>query len=397
MGSKAFIIMMAGLMAAVALSIDAMLPALHLIGADLNAVNANQTQYIVIMIFAGMALGQLMGGPLSDALGRKRILYIGLGIYIVGSVICIAAPSMAVMLLGRFVQGLGVAGPYISAVAIIRDRHSGAEMARLMSFVMMIFILVPSIAPGMGQAILFVADWRWIFAALLVYALVLLIWIYTKLPETLPPEKRLRPRVLDLAMGFREVFTNRVTTGYMLAMGLTFGGFMGYLNSTRQIFQDLFETGVWFSAYFGGLALIFGVASFCNATMVRHFGMRRLCQSAALAIAVSSGIFLLYAFAAVPTLWAFLAYVAILYFAMGLMFGNLNAIAMEPMGHVAGIASAVIGATSSVISLSLGTMIGQLYDGTIIPVTAGFAVLSTLCWLVMRGTDRATAALAHTG
>lgn len=393
MGTKGFIIMMAGLMASVALSIDAMLPALHLMGADLNVADINHTQYIIIMIFAGLAVGQFLCGPLSDALGRKAVLYAGLAVYIAGSVVCVVADSLPVILLGRFIQGFGVAGPYVSSVAIIRDRYSGTEMARLMSFVMMIFVLVPSVAPALGQGILFIADWRWIFVFLMAYALFLAGWAYLALPETLPAHKRLPLRLRDLGQGFREVFANRVTTGYMMAMGLTFGAFMGYLNSTRQIFQDQFETGALFSAYFGGLALIFGVASLCNANIVRRFGMRRLCQSAALVVCGVSMIFLAYEHFVGAGLWAFLAYVGILYFAMGLMFGNLNAIAMEPMGHVAGIASAVIGATSSAISLILGTLIGQLYDGTLVPVTTGFLVLSGLCLLLMRGTDHRQTAL----
>jgi DHA1 family bicyclomycin/chloramphenicol resistance-like MFS transporter len=383
-----FIVMMAAFMASVAISIDAMLPALDIIGRDLAVADINHTQYILVLIFGGMAIGQLLCGPASDALGRKKVLYAGLALFAAGSLVSMLAPNFAVMLIGRFMQGLGVAGPYVSAVAIIRDRHSGAEMARIMSFVMMIFVLVPSIAPALGQGILFVANWRWIFGMLLGCAVLLAIWVYASLPETLPPEKRLRLRAVDLWMGFREVFANRTTTGYMVCMGLTFGSFMGYLNSTRQIFQDQFETGPMFSAYFGGLALVFGLSSLCNASIVRRFGMRRLCQSAAGAIILSSMAFLAWCHLWGEALWPFLAYVSVLYFAMGLMFGNLNAIAMEPMGHVAGIASAVIGATSSVISLCLGTLIGQLYDGTLAPVTTGFLILSACCLLLMRRVEK---------
>jgi DHA1 family bicyclomycin/chloramphenicol resistance-like MFS transporter len=296
--------------------------------------------------------------------------------------------SLAVMLAGRLLQGLGVSGPYVCAVAIIRDKFSGSEMARIMSLVMMIFILVPSLAPAIGQAILFFSSWRYIFALLFVAAAALGAWVFFGLEETLPPEKRLRLTATDMAAGFREVISNRVTTGYMVCMGLAFGGFMGYLNSTRQIFQDLFETGALFSAYFGGLALVFGLSSLVNARIVRRLGMRLLCRYAVLSIILASALFLAYCGYFGAALWPFLVYAAVLYFAMGLMFGNLNAIAMEPMGHVAGIASAVIGASSSLISLSLGTLIGQLYDGTLMPVTAGFLFLNILSFFVMRQADR---------
>lgn len=385
---KLFIVMMAAFMASVAISIDAMLPALKIIGEDLGVTDPNHTQYILVLIFAGMAAGQLVCGPVSDAIGRKKVLYAGLALYALGSLVSMFSQSLTAMLIGRLLQGLGVSGPYVSAVAIIRDKFSGSEMARIMSLVMMIFILVPSLAPALGQAILFFFSWRYIFALLFLAAVALAAWVFFGLEETLPPEKRLRLKLSDMAAGFREVLSNRVTTGYMVCMGLTFGGFMGYLNSTRQIFQDLFQTGTLFSAYFGGLALVFGLSSLVNSRIVRRFGMRPLCRGAAAAIALCSALFLLYCETFGAALWPFLVYASVLYFAMGLMFGNMNAIAMEPMGHVAGIASAVIGATSSLISLSLGTLIGQLYDGTLLPVTTGFLCLSLLSLLMMWQADR---------
>ena len=385
---KLFIAMMASFMASVAISIDAMLPALKIMGEDLGVSDPNHTQYIIVLIFAGMAVGQLIAGPLSDAIGRKKILYLGLALYAIGSVVSMMAPSMPVMLAGRLLQGLGVAGPYVSAVAIIRDRYSGADMARIMSLVMMIFVIVPSLAPALGQLIMFVASWRAIFAFFFVAAIGIAVWVYYGLEETLPPNKRIRLRALDIALGFREVFANRVTSGYMVCMGLAFGSFMGYLNSTRQIFQDLFNTGDWFSAYFGGLALVFGASSLFNARIVQKHGMRRLCRSAVTAVIGASLAYLAYRGVFGDQLVAFLVYVSVLYFAMGLLFGNLNAIAMEPMGHIAGIASAVIGATSSIISLVLGTLIGQMYDGTLVPVATGFAALGLCSLFVMLRTNR---------
>lgn len=379
-----FIILMASFMASVAISIDAMLPALKSIGESLNVSDINHTQYIIVSIFAGMAAGQLVCGPLSDALGRKKILYAGLVLYAVGSLICLFSESLGTMLAGRLVQGLGVSGPYVSAVAIIRDKFSGSDMARVMSLIMMIFVIVPSLAPSLGQGILLFFSWRYIFGMLFGVAAALLAWVYFGLEETLPPEKRLTFDVSHIASGFREVFSSRVTSRHTVCMGLIFGGFTGYLNSTRQIFQDLFHTGAYFSLYFGGLALVFGASSLLNARIVMKTGMRHLCRYAVTAVIVSSAAFLAYCGAFGAALWPFLAYASVLYFSMGLMFGNLNAIAMEPMGHIAGIASAVIGATSSVISLVLGALIGQLYDGTLVPVTGGFLALGIACFFILR-------------
>ncbi len=381
---KLFIAMMATFMASVAMTIDAMLPALKVMGEDLGVSDANHTQYIIVLIFAGMAVGQLVAGPLSDAVGRKRILYAGFALYAFGSLVSMLAPSMPVMLAGRLMQGLGVAGPYVSAMAILRDKYKGADMARIMSLVMMIFVIVPSLAPALGQGIMYVAGWRAIFAFFFVVAVSVGLWVYGGLAETLPENKRIRLRALDIALGFREVFSHRATTGYMVCMGLAFGGFMGYLNSTRQIFQDLFGTGDWFSVYFGGLALVYGASSLVNAQVVRQVGMRRLCQGAMVAIVAASLCYLAFRTVYGDLLVAFLVYMSVVYFTMGLMFGNLNALAMEPMGHIAGIASAVIGATSSVISLTLGTMIGQLYDGTLVPVTVGFCGAALCALGVMR-------------
>lgn len=373
-----FIIMMASFMASVAISIDAMLPALKSIGEGLGVADINHTQYIIVSIFAGMAVGQLVCGPLSDALGRKKILYGGLGLYALGSLVCMFAGGLPALLVGRVLQGLGVSGPYVSAIAIIRDKFSGADMARVLSLVMMIFVIVPSLAPMMGQAILFFFNWRFIFGLLFAVAVGLALWVRTGLEETLPPEKRLPFHVPNIVAGFREAMTTRTTLLHTAAMGLIFGGFMGYLNSTRQIFQDLFQTGPYFTLYFGGLALIFGASCMMNSRIVALVGMHALCRYGAAAVVLASVIFLAYTTAGGGGLWPFIVYAAVLYAAMGVMFGNLNAIAMEPMGHIAGIASAVIGAVSSVISITIGTLIGQMYDGTLQPVTLGFLAMGTL-------------------
>lgn len=378
-----FIILVAAMMSIVAITIDAMLPALGIMGRDLGIAYPNQIQLVISFLFIGMTAGELLCGPLSDALGRKKILYSGLAVFALGSVICYQAQSIEMMLFGRIVQGLGVSGPYVSAVAIVRDKFSGTEMARIMSLVMMIFILVPAFAPALGQAILLMGSWRMIFVMYIGLAVALAVWITFRLAETLPPEKRIRFNPLSLALGFREVFSNRVTMCYTLCMGIAFGSFIGYLNSSQQIFQEQFKTGEMFVLYFGGLALVLGAASLVNARIVGKTDMQTICIRATGGIIVTSALFLLVHFITDVTLWMFVSYAAVLFFSFGLMFGNINAIAMEPMGHVAGIATAVIGATSSAMSLTIGTAIGQMYDNTLIPIVSGFFILNIISLLLM--------------
>lgn len=382
-GKKEFIVLMATLMSVVAISIDAALPSLGVIGKDLGATTSNQTQFIISFIFAGMALGQLISGPLSDALGRKKILYGGLTLYLIGSVICLFSNTMEIMLFGRFIQGLGVSGPYISTVSIVRDKFSGRSMARVMSLVMMIFIMVPTIAPALGQGLLYLGSWHYIFVLYIIYALFVMMWSKLRLEETHPIEKRIPFSLKNIIHGAKTVLGNRATTCYLVCMGAVFGALIGYLSSCRQIFQEQFEIGDMFVVFFGLQAMSFGVSSMVNSFLVERLGMRYLSFVAVGGILLSSSLFLGIILTIDVTFWMFFVYAVLLLFNFGLLFGNLNALAMEPMGHIAGIASAIIGSFSSVISLVLGTTIGQLYDGTLVPIVSGFFCLGLLALTFM--------------
>lgn len=375
---REFIALVAFLMSIVAISIDALLPALGIIATDLNVSSPNHTQYIIVFIFVGMALGQLISGPCSDAFGRKVVLSLGIILFMLGSILCYFANSLEVLLLGRFIEGLGVSGPYISAVSIVRDKYSGRNMAKIMSLVMMIFITVPAIAPSLGQAILFAFTWREIFLLYILYAFIVGAWIFIRLEETLPKENRIPLSISSFSNGFSEVVRSKPTMSYTLCMGICFGSFIGYLNSSRQIFQEQFAVGNLFTLYFGLLALVFGIASLQNSRFVERLGMYYICLRSIICIIVSSSVFLLVNICFKVELWMFLMYASVLFFSIGLIFGNLNAMAMQPMGHIAGIASAIIGALSSVVSLVLGTVIGQLYNNTLIPMILGFLVLGIL-------------------
>ncbi|HEY0265270.1 MAG TPA: multidrug effflux MFS transporter [Rhizomicrobium sp.] len=380
---KEFTLLIALLISVVSISIDALLPALGRIGAELGVTDVNRTQLVIVAVFSGMALGELVAGPVSDAMGRKPVLFAGLMLYLACSLACFLARDFNLLLAGRLVQGLGGAAPYVTAVSVVRDRFSGRAMARTMSLVMTIFILAPAIAPGLGQAVMHLAGWRAIFLFYIVYSVAIGGWIALRLEETLPPSHRVPFTAKSLIHGFGVVVKNRTTMTYTVAMGLIFGSLISYVSASRQIFQDHFGVGDSFVFYFGGLALLLGVASMLNARIVAKMGMRAICSHAALAIVGASVLFLLWHLLGPASLAAFVAYAGLLFFAFGLMFGNLNAIAMEPMGEVAGIASAIISAVSSVISMLLGAAIGQLYDGTLVPLAAAFLLLGALSWLLI--------------
>ena len=378
MSAKEFTALTATLMSIVAISIDALLPALGIITQDLQIQNPNQTQLLIGALFLGMASGQIIAGPLSDALGRKPVLYAGLAVYFIGTLICFFATSFEVLLAGRIIQGLGAAGPYISAVSLVRDQYKGREMAKVMSLVMMIFILVPALAPTLGEMILLFTNWHGIFIMYGLYSIIILVWISFRLEETLKPEQRIPFTRSGFLAGFKEVISNKSTISLTFCAGLMFGCLIGYISSAQQIFQVQFETGKLFSVYFGGLALLVGVSSLVNSKIVGRLGMHLISKRAFAVIILNSIAFLIVQALFDVQLWMFIIFAGILFFCFGLLFGNINAMAMEPMGHVAGIAAAVIGAISSIMSNIVGTSIGQMYDNTLIPMTMSYILLCSV-------------------
>ncbi len=393
-GFAEFVTLTAMMISLVALSIDAMLPALREIGDDLGARGANEPQLVVTALFIGLAIAQMVFGPLSDSIGRKRSIYIGMALFIAGCLMSIFATSFAVMLAGRLLQGIGAAGPRTVMVAVVRDQYEGRAMARIMSLVMAVFILVPAIAPALGQGILMIGHWRAIFGLFLVLAVVSLAWFTLRQPETLPPARRAPLSVRGIALAIREVCVNRVALGYTLAAGFVFGAFVGYLTAAQQIFQEQYGVAERFPLYFAALALAIGGASYVNSRLVMRFGMRPLSWMALLVMSgLSIGFFAIAALAAGdPPLWWLMLYCLAAFFCLGLLFGNFNALAMEPMGHIAGVAAAVIGSITTVISVALGTAIAQAYDGTVLPLVGGFAVLGIAATVTMRWTEQGRAA-----
>lgn len=386
---KEFVILMAYLTAMIALAIDAMLPALGIMATDLAVTHANDIQYVIAFIFIGMTIGQLIYGPISDAFGRKPSLFAGIAIFIVGCLISWAAQDLTTMLAGRFLQGLGVAGPRIITLAIVRDKFHGRQMASIMSMIMGTFIMIPAVAPAIGQGIIHLSDWRTIFLFYIANSLVAGTWAYFRLEETLPAEKRRPLNLSTLYSGFKEVISTRTTMGYTLCSGLVFGGLLSYLNSAQQIFHEIFQSGDMFAVYFGGLALAIGGAFFSNAALVGKYGMRPITLYALIAVIIAASLFLSYTLFINPiNLTGFLIFAAISFFSLGLTFGNMGAMALEPMGHIAGLASAFMGAISTLISVSVGILIGQLYDGSVIPLVSGFLACSSAGLITMLITEK---------
>jgi DHA1 family bicyclomycin/chloramphenicol resistance-like MFS transporter len=377
---REFIALMALLTSLVALSIDTLLPALPAIGQSLGVQDANQNQWVITVLFLGMAVGQLFFGPFADSVGRKPAVFLGLALFMIGCLLSVMATVFWVLLVGRILQGLGASGPRIMTLTLVRDQYEGRAMARVMSFVTTVFILVPVVAPLAGQLIMEWAGWRSIFGFYLALAVIAAIWFALRQPETLLPTQRRLFSWRDLGEGIRAMTTNRAVVGYTLIMGMVFGLFIGYLSSAQQIFQNQYQVGRRFPIFFAILALALGAASLVNARLVMRLGMRVLSRWALNGICVLSLVFLggLWATRGGAPLWSLMAFLLITFFGVGLLFGNLNALAMEPMGDRAGMGASVVGSVSTLISLLVGSWIGQSYNGTLFPLVGGFVILSGL-------------------
>ncbi|GGK67888.1 multidrug effflux MFS transporter [Amphritea balenae] len=385
-GFTEFVAMMGFVTCFVAMAIDLMLPALSEIGLDLGVSRANDTQLIITMVFLGVAVGQILYGPLSDIIGRKPSIYLGFCLFIIGTLISIFSTSLEMMLLGRLFQGLGAAGPRIVTVAIVRDHYKGPQMARVMSLIMTVFIMVPIVAPIIGQGILAIAGWRAIFIFLLLMALGIVTWFALRLPETLPSEKRGKLSFKTLQNSSKEVLANKVAVAYIVALGLAFGSFLGFLNSVQQILQELYQLGTAFPFYFAVLAIGIGVSNILNAKLVVRFGMKPLVMGAQAGTALLSLVALISCIwlGSVPPLWFIMTYFTILLMGVGLLFGNLNALSMEPFGHIAGLASSFVGVVSTLIAVALGTIVGQSFNDTPIPLMLGFVLLPGGSFIITR-------------
>ncbi len=396
---KEFIALMAMMISVGAMSIDAMLPALTDIGNDLGVLRANNTQLIISLFILGIALGQLFYGPLADSIGRKPAVYAGFSLFIVGCLLSLFSFTFGMMLAGRIIQGLGLAGPRIVTMAIVRDRFEGRIMARVLSFVMAVFIVVPAVAPLFGQAVMIIGSWRTIFGTILGLSLVILIWFAARQPETLAAENRAPFSLRRTVTVFHQICAIRTALGYTIAAGFIFGAFQGYLNCAQQIFQIQYARGIWSPLYYSALALTIGGASLMNSGLVMRYGMRALTKWFSINLAAISFLFLLvvYLLPSHPPLWIFMTYLVISFFSLGLLFGNLNALAMRPLGHIAGTGAAMVGSFSILLAVPLGILIGQVYNGTVVPLVAGFALLGSWAAVIIHKTNQRLPAIQPPG
>jgi MFS transporter, DHA1 family, multidrug resistance protein len=385
-----FIALVAFLTALVAMAIDTMLPAVGQIAIELGATNPNDRQLIIIGFFAGQMLGIPIFGPWSDSIGRKPAIFIGLAIFALGGFLSMIATSFEMLIFGRVIQGIGAAGPRIVSMAMVRDGAKGADMARIMSFVMSVFMLVPIFAPSIGQLVLYVASWRFIFGGLMAAAIVGAVWLWLRQSETLPLERRQPYSPVKLWASAREVFNNPISLGYTLATGFVFGVFVAYLSVCQQIFADQYKQGDKFALWFGGFAVFIALAMIVNGKLVGKLGMRKLSQTAMFFYAgVWIVVFLLSLFTeGSPPLVLLAPLFATWFFAAGFTFGNFNAMSMEPMGHIAGMAAAVSGTISQAMAIALGAFAGRFYDGTLTSIAGFFAVFSICALLCVEWTER---------
>ncbi len=374
-----FVILMAALMSIVALSIDALLPALPKIGAYLNVTNTTENPKLITSIFLGLGIGQLLLGPLSDSFGRKPIVYIGFLIFIIGSILCVITKDFNVMLLGRVLQGIGLAAPRTICIAMVRDSYEGDYMAKIISVVVMIFILVPIIAPTLGQFLMVTFNWQTIFYVNLIFGTIIIIWFWLRQPETLKAKYKIPYRLSIFKTGTIQFFKIKSAVIYTLLSGFITGSFMVYLSSSQHIFQEQYNLAEEFPIIFASLAISVGLATFLNSQLVVRFGMQRIVKLAMLSFTVIPLVFImLYHSGINPSIEVLVLFFALQFFAVGFLFGNLRALAMAPMGHIAGIGSALNGFISTIMAVPIANYISGFITEAVAPLFIGFLVCGSI-------------------
>jgi MFS transporter, DHA1 family, multidrug resistance protein len=395
LGQTEFIALIAMLFATVAFSIDAMLPALPAIARELSPGSPNSAQLVITSFVLGMGIGTLFAGPISDAFGRKPVIVGGVVLYSMGAGLAWAAQSLEMLLVARVIQGLGVAAPRIVTMALVRDLYAGRQMASIMSFTMMIFTLVPAAAPALGMVIIADFGWRGVFAAFVLFASIIVVWLGLRQPETLAFGRRRPLRLGLLRNAAVEVFGNRTVVLCIAVLTLGFGVLFGTLSSTQQIFEVTFHRADSFPYWFAFIALLAGTASLLNARLVVRLGMRHMITTTLLCVLLYTMCVLgLVSIGILPD-WlyfpVYLSWTISIFFMAGMVFGNLNALALEPLGHIAGIASSIVMAISTVLAVLIAAPLGLMFDGTPLQLMTGVGILIALAYGLMRMMPKAAA------
>jgi MFS transporter, DHA1 family, multidrug resistance protein len=378
LGQREFIVLIAALMSLQALGVDAMLPALPDIGRSLHVVGENTTQWVIASYVFGLGAMQLVYGPLADRYGRRPVLMVTMAGFIIASIIASVSATFPLLIIARIFQGAMLASSRVITTSVVRDCYTGRTMARIMSLAQMLFFVVPVLAPTVGSAILLIGPWRWIFWFFAVFATVVASWAAVRMPETLADDQRRMISVASLTSAWKQTLTNRFSLGYALASTAMFGSILGYVNSSQQLFADVFKRPDIFPLAFAITAGAMGVMTFANAQLVERFGTRRLSHTALLALIAISAVHLAVELAGYQTLTNYLVLQAMTMACFGLTGSNFSAMAMEPVGHIAGTASSVQGFLSTIGGAAIGIVIGQSFDGTTLPVTTGFLIVAVI-------------------
>lgn len=393
MGFVEFVAFVSACMALNAMAIDVMLPALPVMGNDFALSDPNAAQATILAYVLGMGASQLFYGPLADRYGRRPLLIGGLIVFTVAGVFTVASTSFDAFLVARTVQGLGAGAPRILALALVRDRFSGLQMGRVMSLAMMILLMVPIVAPSLGQLIMLATTWRWIFAGMVIVGCAMLAWAHLRLEETLPTERRrpISPRtILD---AYWLAVSTRSSLGYMLCLGIVMGAHMGFVTSAPQIFADVFRSGPKFTLLFALVALCMSIAAYANSRLVRRLGMRRIVVGGLVALIANNVVHLGALFAGWESLASFMVLQAVNMFVFGLLAANLNALSLEPLGEIAGTASSMIGLFMTWCGGVIGFAIGQCFDGSVRPLLFAYLGLGLLALAIVFVTEKKPAAI----
>ena len=375
--------MLAGLMALNAFAVDAMIPALPDIGNSLGVTDENRRQLVVVAYMIGFGSTQLFWGPLADRFGRKPVLAAGITLYTAFALLCGLAGSFALLIAGRVLMGASAAVTRVLVVAMVRDLFEAEAMARVMSLVFMVFMLVPVLAPSIGQAVLLFAPWRAIFLVLAAYGLAMLVWSWVRLPETLHPEYRRSLHWRQMAAAWAETLREPQSRGYTLALTIVFATLVAYIASIQQIVFDVFKAPELIGLVFAAIAAPMALASWLNSRIVGRFGLRRVGHSAAAAFVIVSGAHAALALAGGETLASFIVLQGLAMCCFALTSANLGTLAMEHMAPIAGTASSVQGVIGTIGAAILGFLIGQAFDGTVLPFVIGVALCAASAFLVI--------------